>query len=226
MITLSATRREVLGRKVQSLRGQGLVPGVLYGPASKPSVLSVARKEFARVFKEAGESSLVSLEVGEVKIPVLIRGVQRHPVSGEPIHVDFYQPRLDEKIKIMVPVRLEGEAPAQKELEGTLIQNVHEVEVEALPQDLPYEIAVDVTGLKTFEDRILVENLVVGSKVEVVSEKDWIVAQVVPAENVEEELAKPVEEAEAVASVEKVEEKKDEEEAEEEGEAASKEEKK
>ncbi|MDP2735660.1 MAG: 50S ribosomal protein L25 [bacterium] len=206
-----ATKREVLGKKVQGLRGQGLVPAVLYGPALQPSVLSVARKEFDAVLKEAGESSLVSLEVGKEKTPVLIRGVQRHPISGEPIHVDFYQPRLDEKIKIMVPVSLEGEAPAQKELEGTLIQNVHEVEVAALPQDLPHEIVVDVSGLKTFEDRILVENLLVDSKVEIVSEKDWIVAQVVPAENVEEELAKPVEEAEAVASVEKVEEKKEEE---------------
>jgi len=115
-----------------------------------------------------------------------------------------------------VPLHLEGEAPAVKDFEGTLIQNVHEVEVLALPQDLPSEIVVDVLGLKTLEDRILVENLQVDSKVEVLAEKDWIVAQVVPAERVEEELAKPVEEeAAAVEAVEKVEEKKEEEEKEE-----------
>ena len=137
--------------------------------------------------------------------------MQRHPLSGDPIHVDFYQPRLDVKIKIMVPLRLEGEAPAVKDFEGTLIQNMHEVEVSSLPQDLPSEIIVRVGALKTLEDRILVENLQVNSKVEVVAEKDWIVAQVVPVENVEEELAKPVEdEAAAVEAVEKGEEKKEE----------------
>ena len=189
---------------------------MLYGHMAKPAALSVAKKEFDQVYREAGESSLFSLELGKETTPVLIRGVQRHPLSGEPIHVDFYQPRLDEKIKIMVPLHLEGGAPAVKDFEGTLIQNVHEVEVLALPQDLPSEIVVDVLGLKTLEDRILVENLQVDSKVEVLAEKDWIVAQVVPAERVEEELAKPVEEeAAAVEAVEKVEEKKEEEEKEE-----------
>jgi len=184
---------------------------VLYGPGSETAVLTVLKKEFDTVYKEAGESSLVSLEVGaKEKTPVLIRGVQRHPLSSDPIHVDFYQPKLDEKIKIMVPLSFQGEAPAVKEFEGTLIQNVHEVEVSALPQDLPSEIAIDVSLLKTLEDRILVENLQVDSKVEILAESDWIVAQVVPAENVEEELAKPVEdEAAVVEAVEKVEEKKE-----------------
>lgn len=214
MISLSAKKREALGKKVKTLREEGFIPAILYGPAASPAVLSVAKKEFDQAYKEAGESSLLSLEVESEKTPVLIRGVQRHPLSGDPIHVDFYRPRLDEKIKIMVPLRLEGEAPAVKDFEGTLIQNVHEVEVAALPQDLPSEIAVNVSALKTFEDRILVEDLQVQGNVEVLAEKDWIVAQVVPPENVEEELAKPVEEAEAVAGVEKVEEKEKEEEGE------------
>ena len=152
---------------------------------------------------------MVSLEVDTKKSPVLIRGVQLHPLSGDIIHVDFYQPRLDEKIKIMVPLHFKEEAPAVKDFEGTLIQNVHEVEVSSLPQDLPSEIMVDVSSLKTLEDRILVENLQVHSNVEILAEKDWIVAQVVPVENVEEELAKPVEdEAAAVEAVEQVKEKK------------------
>jgi len=215
-----------MGKKVRNLRGEGVVPAVLYGPALQPAVLSVAKKEFALVLKEAGESSLVSLEVGQEKTPVLIRGVQRHPVSGDVMHVDFYQPRLDEKIKIMILIRLEGEAPAQKDLEGTLIQNVHEVEVEALPQDLPHEIVADVSVLKTFEDRILVGDLQVSSAVEVIAEPDWIVAQVMPPENVEAELAKSVEEADAVAAVEKVEGKKEDEEGAVQGEESATEEKK
>lgn len=216
MISISAKKREVRGKKTQALRKEGLIPAVLYGPKTESAVLAVNKKEFDVIFREAGESSLITLELENAKTPVLIRGVQRHPLSGDPIHVDFYQPRLDEKIKIMVSLELKGEAPAQKDLEGTLIQNIHEVEVSALPQDLPHEIVVDVSGLKTFQDRILVENLVVDPKVEVLAGKDWIVAQVVPAEKVEEELAKPVEEA--VETVEKVGEKEKEAEAAEEAE--------
>ena len=109
----------------------------------------------------------------------------------------------------MVPVHLEGEAPAQKNFDGTLIQSINEVEVFALPQDLPSEIIVDVSSLKTLEDRILVENLQVDLGVEMLAESDWIVAQVMPAQNVEEELAKPVEdEAAAVEAIEKIDDKK------------------
>ena len=211
MISLSAKKREVLGKKVETLRREGLIPAVLYGPGTSPAVLTVFKKEFTTAYKEVGESSLVELEVDQEKTPVLIRDVQRHPLSGDPIHIDFYQPRLDEKIKIMVPVSLQGEVPAVKNFEGTLIQNVHEVEVSSFPQDLPSEIVVDVSTLKTLEDRILVENLQVESTVEILAEPDWIVAQVVPAENVEEELAKPVEdEAAQVEAVKSVEEKKEE----------------
>jgi len=155
MIQLSAKKREVTGKKVETLRKEGFIPAVLYGPGSVSLALSVAKKEFDMAYKEAGESSLVSLNVDKDKSLVLIRGVQHHPLSGLAIHVDFYQPRLDEKIKIMVPVHLEGEAPAQKNFEGTLIQNVNEVEVSSLPQDLPSEIIVDVSMLETLEDRIL-----------------------------------------------------------------------
>jgi len=212
MISLSAKKREVLGKKVETLREEGLIPAVLYGPGSDPIVLTVFKKEFDLAYKEAGESSLLSLVVGEDTTPVLIRDVQRHPLSGNLIHIDFYQPRLDVKIKIMVPLSFQGEAPAVKDFEGTLLQNMHEVEVSALPQELPSEITVDVSVLKTLEDRVLVENLQVDSKVEMIAEKDWIVAQVVPVENVEEELAKPVEdEAAAVEAVKMAGEKKEEE---------------
>ena len=211
MLILKAAERKTLGRKVRELRKKGEIPAVLYGPGAKAAVLTVAKKEFDTVYKETGESSLLSLVMGTKKTPVLIRDVQFHPLSGELIHVDFYQPRLDEKIKIMVPLNFQGEAPAVAEFEGTLIQNMHEVEVSSLPQDLPSEITVDVVALKTLEDRILVENLQVSSKVEIVAEKDLIVAQVVPVENVEEELAKPVEdEAAQVEAVETVEKRKEE----------------
>lgn len=213
MLSLKADTRKAKGRRA---RVEGAVLAVLYGPKAKPVSLSVQKKEFEKVFQEAGESSLVTLELGAEKTPVLIREVQRHPLSGDPIHADFYQPRLDQKIKIMVPLVLEGEAPAQKDLEGTLIQNIHEVEVEALPQELPHEIVVSVAKLATFEDHILVKDLQVSSGAQILHDKEAIVAQVVPAEKVEEELAKPVEE-----KVEDVKVVKEEKKAKEEAEAAA-----
>ncbi|OHA67129.1 MAG: hypothetical protein A3C82_02310 [Candidatus Wildermuthbacteria bacterium RIFCSPHIGHO2_02_FULL_47_12] len=191
MLSLKADTRKAKGRKA---RVPGAVLAVLYGPKAKPISLSVPKKEFEKVFSQAGESSLVTLELGTDKTPVLIREVQKHPLSGDPIHADFYQPRLDQKIKIMVPLVLEGEAPAQKDLEGTLIQNIHEVEVEALPQELPHEITVSVAKLATFQDHILVKDLRVSPGVQILHDMEAIVAQVVPVEKVEEELAKPVEE--------------------------------
>lgn len=191
MLSLKADTRKERGKQAQI---QGAVLAVLYGPKVKSLSLRVDKKEFEKVFNAAGESSLITLELGAEKTPVLIREVQRHALSGDPIHADFYQPRLDQKIKIMVSLVLQGEAPAQKDLEGTLIQNIHEVEVEALPQDLPHEIVVNVTKLATFEDYILVKDLQVSLGVQILNPADAIVAQVVPAEKVEEELAKPVEE--------------------------------
>lgn len=191
------------------MREEGQIPAVLYGPGSSPVSLAVQKKEFDAVYREAGESSLVTIELEQGSSPVLIREVQLHPLSGDAIHIDFYQPRMDEKLRMNIPVELEGVAPAVKDLEGTLIQNIQEVEVLALPKDLPREIMVSVEGLVSFEDRILVKDLKVGAGVEIVAEGDWIVAQVVPPEKVEEELEKPVEES--VDKVEKVETKKKEE---------------
>lgn len=210
MLSLKADTRKERGKKA---RTQGTVLAVLYGPKAKAVSLTVDKKEFEKVFNVAGESSLITLEFGKDKTPVLIREVQRHPVSGDPIHADFYQPRLDQKITIMVPLMLQGEAPAAKELEGTLIQNIHEVEVSALPQDLPHEIEVSVAKLATFEDRILIKDLKVFPGVQVLHDQEAIIAQVVPAEKVEEELAKPVEEKVEEVKVVK-EEKKEKEEAE------------
>ena len=208
MLFLKADTREARGKKA---RAQGAVLAVLYGPKAKAVSLAVDKKEFEKVFREAGESSLITLEFGKDKTPVLIREVQRHPLSGDAIHADFYQPRLDQKIKIMVPLMLVGEAPAAKELEGTLIQNIHEVEVLALPQDLPHEIEVQVSKLATFADYILVKDLQVSPNVQVLNPAEAIIAQVVPAEKVEEELAKPAEED--VAQVKVVQEEKKEKEA-------------
>jgi len=209
VLTLSAKIRKDLGKKVKALRKKGIIPAILYGPKIKKNLsLEIDQKEFEKIYKAAGESSLMSLEIEERKSPVLIHEVKRHPLTGKPIHIDFYQPRLDEEITAKIPLVFEGEAIAVKDLGGTLVKNIQEVEVKALPQNLPHEIKVDVEKLKTFEDNILVKDLILPEGVKVLKTPDEMVAQVIPPEKVEEELAKPVEEK--VEEVEKVEEKKEE----------------
>lgn len=180
--------------------------------------MKVDAKQFTKAYREAGESSLINLEVGEETSPVLIRAVQLEPMRGKVLHADFYQPPLDEEIEVTVPLVFEGEAPAIHDLGGTLIRNLNEVEVKALPQNLPHEIRVDISGLATFEDKILVKDLVKSAEVEILQEPDVMVAQVVPVEDVEKELEQPVEEkVEAVKQVKEAKEEKKEEGAEGEG---------
>ncbi len=214
MLNLSAKIRKEVGRKVKNLRKKGIVPGVLYGPKTKNLLLELDSKQFEKIYKEAGESSLVSLEVEGKKTPVLIHEVARDPLTEKAIHVDFYQPSLEEEVEVTVPLVFEGSSLAVKDLEGTLVKNISEVEVKAKPQNLPHEIKVNVEKLKTFEDNILVKDLAVPEGVKILKEPEEIVALVTPPEKVEEELEKPIEEK--VEEVEKVEEKKEEEEEKEE----------
>ncbi len=226
MLNLKAKIREKTGKKVKALRKQGILPAVLYGPEIKNLSLEIDSKEFENMYKEAGESSLISLQVGDDKFSVLIHGVKKDPLTGKPIHADFYQPILTEEVEASVPIVFEGEALAVKELGGTLVREISEIEVKALPQNLPHEIKVNIDGLKTFEHEILVKDLELPQGVTVQREKNEIVAVVTPpeTEKIEEELEKPIEEK--PEEVEKVEEKKEEEKPEEKKEEKEKEEKK
>ena len=233
LITLSAKIRSLLGRKVRTLRKKGVLPGVVYGPKLKNISIELNLKEFEKVYREAGESSLITLaiakgedealasspsdEIGRPKrkkFLVLIREVKIEPLTEKPIHVDFYQPSLEKEIEATIPLIFEGVSPAVKELKGTLIKNISELEVKALPQSLPREIKVNVGGLKTLEDGILIKDLKLPEGVKILKDPQEVVVSVVPLEKVEEELEKPIEEK--VEEVEKVEEKKAEEKEEEE----------
>ncbi len=216
MLTLKAKIREERGKKVKKLRKRGVLPAVLYGPKIKNLSLEMDLKEFENIYKEAGESSLISLEVdsstgsGQVKkFPVLIHEVKKDPLTGKPIHVDFYQPILTEEVEATVPIVFEGEAPAVKELGGTLVREISEVEVRALPKNLPHEIKVNVENLKTLEDEILVKDLKLPEGVTIQRKQNEIVAVVAApeTEKIEEELEKPVEEK--VEEVEEAEEKEE-----------------
>jgi len=205
MLSLSAKIRKEVGKKTRNLRKKGILPAVLYGPKIKNENLEVDLKEFEKVYEAAGESTLIFLEItGKKKYLVLIHDLKRDPLKDRPVHVDFYQPSLEEKIEVKVPIILEGKAEAVRNLGGTLIKNIAEVEVKALPQNLPKEIKINVAGLKTFEDAVLIKDLKLGEGVEILRNPEEIVAQVRPPEKVEEELEKPIEEkVEEVKKVEK-----------------------
>jgi len=232
MLTLSSKIRKEVGKKVKSLRQQGILPAVLYGHKIKNLNLELDLKEFEKIYKEAGESSLITLVIAKgkdeaeasslslnveekkQKFLVLIHDIQFDHLTEKPIHIDFYQPELKEEVEVTVPLIFEGEAPAVKDLGGTLVKNISEVEVKALPQNLSHEIKVDIGNLITFEDNILIKDLIVSKEVKILKEPEEIVAAVARPEKVEEELEKPVEEK--VEEVEKVEKKPKEEEIKEE----------
>ncbi len=228
MLTLSAKIRKEMGRKVNSLREKSILPAVLYGPKLENLALKVDLEEFEKVYSKAGESSLIKLKIEscspknedkKLKVReflVLIHAIQKDPLTNKIIHIDFYQPSLKEKVEATVPLVFEGEAPAVKNLNGTLVKNISEIGVKALPQDLPHEIKVDIGKLESFEDNILVKDLDIPEGVEVLKEPEEIVALVSPPTKVEEELEKPVEEE--IVEPEKIEKEKKEEKEEGEGE--------
>lgn len=202
-LSLQAQERTILGKKVKKIRKDGKLPGHVYGKGIATEVVSVDGKTFLKTFKEAGETGLIDLKVGEGKAkPVLIRGVQYDPTSGELIHIDFYQVNLSQKIKAPVPLTLIGEQPESVKLgEAIILQTLNEVEIEALPADLVEKIEVDITSLKNIDDAITVSQLMFDrSKLAVAADNDSIVVKLAPA--VTEEMKKQMEEEAAQAAAE------------------------
>lgn len=185
MLSLSAKIRKTFKRKNKKLRKEGLVPAVLYGPGMKNLNLEVNLKEFEKILEKAGESSLISLDIDGKKHSVLIHDIQRDSLTGKPIHVDFYQPSLKEKVEVRVNLAFEGESPAVK-MGGTLVKIFEELEVKAIPENLPKEIRVDISKLKNFHDAIVVADLELPKGVEVMRDKNDVIARVLPPEKTEE----------------------------------------
>lgn len=200
-INLSAKLRDITGKKVKSIREKGELPAVLYGQGKKATNLSVNRKEFIKIYSKAGGSSLVDLAVDQkTPVKILIHQPQMDPVLDEPLHVDFYQIRMDEEITTKIPLKFIGVAPAVKELEGNLITNKEDIEVKCLPANLVPQIEVDISSLKTFENQIRIKDLKIPSTLTVLDNPEDTVALVNPPRS-EEELEAM--EAEAAADAEK-----------------------
>jgi len=188
-ITISAEKRVVIGRDNWKTRAEGFVPAVVYGPAMEPKNVSVDRKALVLAFREAGESTLVDLVVnGDQAVKVLIQDLQFDPMSSEIIHADFRAVDLTKEITAKIKLEFIGESAAVKELGGTLVQALNEIEVRALPQNLVHLIEVDISKLKTFDDTIHISDLTFPTGVAAVDDLGDTVALVTPPRS-EEEMA-------------------------------------
>lgn len=203
---LAAQKRTILGRKVKTLRKDGLLPAHVFGHKIPTIHVQVKTVDFNKVFEKTGETGIVDLAVDGEKRPVLVRNVQIHPVTDEPLHVDFYQVNLQEKVKVDVPLEITGEAPAEQKKIGLLLTPVSELEIEALPTDIPENIEVDVSKLENVGDEIRVKDLPIDrAKIELHSDEQLVIASIgelVTREQQELEAQIEAEQAEAAAEAE------------------------
>lgn len=177
-LVLNIEKRE--SENLNALRNNGRVPAVFYGPKSDSVPITLSLPEFAKVWQQAGESTVISLHgIGEDQ-DALIHDVQIHPVTEQPIHVDFYIIEKGKKLTVSVPIKFEGEAKVEN-VGGIVIKVLHEIEVEAMPKDLPHEITVDLSGLETLEDQILVKDIKLPEGAETTLEPDEVIVSVTEA---------------------------------------------
>ncbi len=185
-ISLVATKRTVKGKANAKLRQTGKLPAVLYGYNVATQDLEINQKDFGKVFKQAGESTLITLTVDGKSQPVLIQEVQNHYLHGQPIHVDFYAVNMQEKLTATVPLVFVGESMAVKASGGILVKNLSEVQVECLPGDLPHQIEVDISSLNSFDDAVHIKDLKVSDKVKILGNPDEMVVNATPPRSEEE----------------------------------------
>ena len=186
-LAIQAAKRSALGKQNNKLRKQGILPAVLYGKGKASTALELNLLDFNKAYKEAGENTLIDLTVdGGKPTKVLIQDVSKHYMKDLPIHVDFYEVDLTKKVRSKVPVHFIGTSPAVREFAGILLHGMEEVEVEALPEDLPKNIQVDLSVLKQLNDAIRVSDLVVGENITILSHPEDAVAIIKPPRTMEE----------------------------------------
>lgn len=186
---LSVQKREILGTRVKALRKQGFIPAELYGKGLENIHVSVPMKDFRKVYKTAGESTVVTVLLDGKKYPVLINDVSFDRITNEFESADLYQIRMDEKLKVGVPVEFIGLSLAVKEKNGVLVKALQELEVEALPMDLPHDIKADVSKIVEIGQSVYVKDLDIPKGVRVLVDPETVVATVTAKVTEEEELA-------------------------------------
>ena len=175
---LIVENREKFGRQVTALRKQDLIPAEFYGHGFPNKHLSVKRTDFLKTFKVAGENTVITLMVGDEKLPALIYDVDKNYLTGEVSHVDFYGVHMDQKITAAVPIEFTGESSAVKDFDGILNKTIAEIEVEALPADLPQSFRVDIGVLKEIDQSIYVKDLSVPKNVKILIDPETVIVSV------------------------------------------------
>ncbi len=190
---LLVKNRTVLGKKVKTLRREGLIPAEIYGHGIENKHIEVHEKDFRKVFKSAGENTLFdAVTEGGEKIPVLINNIDRNAISGEILSIDFRAVRLDETVETKVPIELKGEAPAVKN-GFVVVQVMEEIEVEALPHKLPHKLTVDISSLENPGQSIHISDISFGEEVKILNAPESVIVTV--TEKAKEEVVAPVPQA-------------------------------
>lgn len=177
MLTLKADQRDT-NTNLESLRDSGFIPAVFYGKKEASTPISIREVDFLKVWKEAGESTVVTLETEGGNKDSLIHDIVLHPVTGKPLHVDFYVFEAGHSVEVELPIEFIGVSSAVKDLGGTLMKVVHEVRISAMPKDLPHMIEVDISSLKNFGDQILAQDIPMPKGVELKLDPEEVIATV------------------------------------------------
>lgn len=187
---LNAEKRNILGKKVKTERKKGLMPAVIYGKDTENQPIFVSLKEFQKLYKEAGETSVIEVLIAGAKKNAMIYDISFDPINGIPTHADFLIVKMDEPIEATVPLVFHGESEAVR-AGGILVKVIHELNVKALPNNIPHELAVDLSKLKTLEDKITVSDIKILKNVEILEkEPDEVIVLIeTPKEETEETVS-------------------------------------
>ncbi len=208
-VTLTASVRDMT-QSAKNLRKQGFVPAEFYGHGIENMTLQVNYGDFRRLYRTAGTNTVIEMDVeGKGKKNVLVQRLDTHPVTGEIAYVEFINVRMDEEVTAMIPVRLDGQAPAVRELGAMLVQNLDELEVTCLPAYLPKEIVVNIDSLVDLSAKLHVSDIVAPERVKIVTDPEEMVASVTMPQ--EEEVAEAAPVVDMATAVEVTTEKKTEE---------------
>ncbi len=191
MLTLDAQTRDN-SQILETLRKAGNMPAVFYGKKTESTPISVVQKDFIKVWKAAGESDVISIKMEKGTVDVLIKDVDVDPVTDIPRHADFYVFEKGKKLEISVPLIFEGTSPAIKDLGGSLIKVLHDLEISADPQHIPHDIKVDISSLVTLDSVIVASDVVLPTGVSLVNDADQVVASVAGPKGEEVEESAPV----------------------------------
>jgi len=197
-VLINAEKRNVVGKQVKALRRQGILPGVIYGRHIEAFPIQMDAHNAALILDKLTASSLITIDVDGEKFSVLMRDRQRDVIFGDLLHVDFLVVSLTEKLRATVELKLVGEAPVADNPEVVVTQVLNAIEIEALPQDLPEVIEVDISTLETVDDEITVADLDLGEDIAILTDPNetivsvgYVAQEEVAEEEEAEELAEP-----------------------------------